>query len=60
MKVHIVLYVMQGVLEGPEVFLDHMKADARYDKLCRENDLDPGNPHTDDEDVFQYEVEAQE
>ncbi len=59
MKVHIVLYVISGVPEDPEAFLEHEKADARYDELCREHDLDPKDPHTDDDDVYQWEVEVE-
>ncbi len=60
MKVHIVLFVMGGVPEDPKVFLEREKADVRYEELCKANDLDPEDPHTDDADVYQWEVEVDE
>lgn len=56
MKVNIVLYVYGGIPQDPpEIYLDKAKANARYEQLIRENDLDPEDPHDEDNDLYLYE-----
>jgi hypothetical protein len=55
MKVHVVLLLVGGLPEDPEVFTDVGAARSRYNALLDEYGLNPEDPHDDDHDVYFWE-----
>lgn len=54
----IVQVVLGGLPDTPFVTADEATARTEYDRLVREYELGPEEPHSDDVDVYWWEVEA--
>ena len=55
MKVHIVLLLVGGLPQEPEVFADIGATWRRYTALLAEYGLNPEDPHDDDHDLCVWE-----
>ena len=55
MKVHVVLLLVGGLPEDPEIFTDVGAARNRYKALLAECRLNPEDPHDDDHDLYVWE-----
>jgi len=57
MRIYITQYVYGGIPEDPHVTTKKENAQQEFNKLCKELELDPSDPHSDKNDVYQWEVE---